>query len=161
MNHNGNRVGLFRSRAPGAPDREAPVRSRLRLEHGQELVLESAELPVLAKKVRFVRRQEIDGLVPFFVRTRAETQVMVVVGEAEKLQNDQTLAQATLQSETRFGPKIEPGARREEISEQPELIRLERNPISERRSPAHYFPALEPCGRLVGSAQSDVRAPSP
>jgi hypothetical protein len=58
---------------------------RLSLEHRQKLSLERSELSLLAKEIRLVRGQEINGLVPLIDGAGAESQVMMILSEARKL----------------------------------------------------------------------------
>ena len=57
---------------------------------------------------------------------------MVVLGEARELEDDQALAQPPLEGEARLRAELEPGARGEEVPEQPELVRLEVTGLQKR-----------------------------
>ena len=59
-------------------------------------------------------------------RAGAEAEVVVVLGEARELEHHEPLAEAPLEREARLGAELQPGPRREEVAQEPELVRLER-----------------------------------
>jgi hypothetical protein len=86
------------------------------VKHRQHLVLEGAQLPLLAKKIGLVGREEVDGLVPFVYGPGSEAEIVMVLRECRQLQDHQPLSEASLEREARFGPELKARASGEKVA---------------------------------------------